>query len=386
VSAADIAAALVQGPDALCDVLRRRAAPGVSHEDPPLEAALLDAARSVLEKAVSAAQGSQRVGDRARALVGLAHIYASTTSIQTLQAAERALVEALQAVPIEVVGVLALDAYRLLLDVLVKVVDAVSAEQRETFIERALGFARAGGYVATRMADDLGRARALAHEAALLSERFRGDRDDNLMNAVDTGERALALLPAGTLELELRWPLLLLVMGNASVKIAADREAWLRRGIEYYTKGRASVDVTRHPGLARVLEGNAAVYREQSEEERRQLPPKEMYARSSARVRESAAAGDVEAALATASDTIAWAHALADQPNQYVGHAHVTLGQLYLSLERWREAREQLDQGLVVLTSLFAPGSHGHGYVRSALALREQAVAKEGGSATSCRG
>jgi hypothetical protein len=92
----------------------------------------------------------------------------------------------------------------LLLDVLVQVVDAVSAEQREAFIERALGFARAGGYVATRMADELGRAHALAHEAALLGERFRGDRDDNLMNTVDPGERALALLPAGGLELEIR--------------------------------------------------------------------------------------------------------------------------------------------------------------------------------------
>jgi thioredoxin-like negative regulator of GroEL len=103
-----------------------------------------------------------------------------------------------------------------------------------------------------------------------------------------------------------------------------------------------------------------------------------MYARYSVRIRESAAAGDSEAALATAPDMIAWAHALADQPNQY-GQAHATLGQLYLSLERWREAREQLDQGLVVLTSLFAPGSQGHGYVRSALALREQALAMESG-------
>lgn len=380
VSSADIADALERGPDVLYDVFRRRFEPGVSHEDPPLDAPLLGSATRMFEEAAAAALAGQRPGDRARALIGLGCAHASTNSIRTLEQAERALVEALHALSAEADRALAVHAYLTLLDVLVRVVDAVGNDKREPFIERALGFAHAAEYLAMRGGDDHARACALADECTLLAERFRGDRDRNLMDAVAAGERALALLTPELQKGEIRWPLLLLHMANASVKVEPERGAWLQRGGESYARGRTLVDTSRYPELARLLDGNATVYRDQTEEQRKQLPPKEMYARYSSRVDLMTAAGDRDAALATASEMVAWAYALPDQPNAYVGHAHVLVGRTYLSFKQWKDAREEFERGLTALMSVFAPNEPGYRYVRDAAAFRERALSGERGT------
>jgi hypothetical protein len=372
---ADVAAALSGGPADLYEVFRRKFDPGASPEDPAIDPSLLAAAERTFEDAAVAADAKQQHSEQGRALIGLACVHACTNVIRSLEEAERPVLQALHILSPASDGALIAHAYLVLLDGLVKVVDVVKYEDRERFVERALGFARAAEYVATRVGNDHTRAKLLAHECTLLGERFRGDRDQNLMDALDVGERALALVPSDALGREIRWPSLLLQMGNAAVKISKDREAWLRRANEHYARGRELVDETRYPGLAAVIDGNAAACRNQTEEQRRQLPPKEIYPRYSVRIDAASAAGDSDTALATASELMDWAYRLPVQPNQYVGRAHVTLGQLCIALARWSEACQQLEIGIAVLQAVFPPHEHGYRYVRSALTLHEQAVA-----------
>jgi tetratricopeptide (TPR) repeat protein len=376
-----IADVLDLGPEALFEAVRAHLAPGFSHEDPPVPTEVVDHVQRVFAEAAS---GAADQAAAQRAFLGWAMADTLRPALPAFRRAEQSVRRLLDQPAGTVEVALELDARLLLLDILGRVIDAEPADGRPAFLRRALDHARSVEYLATREGTSHGRARALASEATWQAECFDGDRDQLLMDAVETGTRALALVPPDVQAREVRWPLLHLELGNACVKIAPDRERWLRRGLAHYARGRALVDVARHPGLARVLEGNAAVQGSLGDEDKRSLPPKEMSPRYRRRVELAAAAGEREAALAAANEAVAWAQGLVDQPNQFVGHAHVLLGQLLHSLQRWDEATAQFEHAVVVLEQVFAPAEREYGYVRGARSFLEQARARAplGGAAT----
>jgi hypothetical protein len=257
---ARLAAALPGGAQPLADVLLTRVALGLSHEDqPPLP--LLQAVVSECEAAGMAFAAQAQPVMVAIAQLGRAAALLLADQPEGVQGAERSLVQAL--------GLLAQhgapawmqrDAFLLLGDLMAHVVRHVDPAERDGFIDRGLAVARAAVYLAAVGGEQRARARALAIHATLEAERFGSVRDRHLMNAIDSAMQAFTLIGDADVRAAVRWPVLMLTMGNAALAVEPARAAWVLEARRFYTLGRSVVDVQRYPRLAAVFDGNLAMW------------------------------------------------------------------------------------------------------------------------------
>lgn len=279
-----LAAAVPGGSTAIADVLLRRVALGLSPEDtPPLP--LLQAVARECEVAgmAQAAEGQPlmvAVSQIARAAALLL-----LDRLDSIQVAERSLAHALsllQTVQPSAPPRIQIDAFLLLAELMAHVASAVPIAQRDEFIDRGLCVARSADYLSAVVGTSQPRARALALQAELRAGRFGSVRDRELMDSIDHGQHAFALLGEGDVCSAVRWPMLLLTMGNAALGIAGERAAWVPQALRFYTLGRGIVDVERYPRLAAAFDSNLALWQGEGAESALidNLPPPEQRARA----------------------------------------------------------------------------------------------------------
>lgn len=277
-----LAAALPAGPQALAEVLLHRVALGLSPEDvPPLP--LLQAAALECEAASRAGAAQGQPVRVALAQMARAAALLLQDRLDTIQDAERVLAQALLALqaqadaPPEVLR----DAFLLLVELMAHVASAVPVVERDAFIDRGLAVARSAEYLGASFGPSQPRARALALQAELRAGRFGSVRDRELMDSIEHGQHAFALLGEADVRSAVRWPKLLLTMGNAALAIASGRAIWVQQAQRFYTLGRGIVDTGRYPRLAAVFEGNLALWQGDGAEALvGSLPPPEQRARA----------------------------------------------------------------------------------------------------------
>lgn len=370
---ATLAAAIDGGVPDLYAVLTARLRAGRSHEQPPWDAELLRRAITCCEEVIAAARADARPLDEALAGIGRAAALLCVDDLASTEQAELGLGAAIGSMPADVPPEVLIDAYQMLADLLVRVIGAVNEDQRDAFIERAIGIAGATEYLASRAGDDAAVARALDARAQALAQRFTGSRDANLMAAVEAALRALGRLTEAQVMAEVRWPLLALEAGNAAMKITTARSRWLTEAQRCHRLGRSAVDTVRYPGLAAVYDRNLALYAPEAAERMARPPDTEMFERFRRRGRE--AGNDANAALQVAVEMVAWARGLPEQPNPYLGHAHLFAGRVWLGTSVCAEAASAFDAAAQVFAAVFADDATGAKLAAKALELRAQALA-----------
>lgn len=186
----------------------------------------------------------------------------------------------------------------------------------------------------------------------VLSERYERDRDENLLDAIDQGERALESLrqvpTARTFEL----PKLLNHLGNCCVKVGGDRLHWLARGRDLYQEGAAAVDVRRYPRLHRMLNESAIIVETSLKNGAYSLPEKEIVERYGSGIHMALNDHDHSKARSLAGGFLAWAWSLPSTPNVHIGQAHKVRARVAMSLDDWGEAQQHLYHSVGILSAV----------------------------------
>ncbi|MCB1916660.1 MAG: tetratricopeptide repeat protein [Rhodocyclaceae bacterium] len=184
----------------------------------------------------------------------------------------------------------------------------------------------------------------------IVGERYTGERDGNLIDAVMLGEAALPQLREAHRPESIRLPLLLLHLGNCCARIGIRHRDWLTRGQGFYREGMASVDAAAYPRLHRVLDGNAQMMAGLLAQDSRHdaLPEMEMVSRFMAAMQDGVEADDRDGAEAQGRGFLRWAWSLDTAPNRHVAGAHLALARLAAAGERWPETQLQAYQAALV--------------------------------------
>ncbi|PTL85032.1 hypothetical protein [Vitiosangium sp. GDMCC 1.1324] len=320
------------GQDALRRAVSAHDAAGLRFEDVPYDPALLLLAREHFEAASSLFDTEGRATDEARARLGAAEVWLKMApSAETSTAAEASSRAALALLDTVTDWAMSIDAYLLLAEAMAPPLEHLAdGAEKEGRIDQALGVLRAAEYLASQEPDAFARARVSALLSRVLGERFRGDRDSNLLDAIRAGQRALPALRERQRESPLSYPALLAHLGNCFMKLDGPRERWLAEGLAAYRDGLAAADPRLAPRLHHHLGAHVTMAESLIAAHDESLPEKEMMGRFGARVQAALDTGDIDAAEEAALETLRWAWSLRQAPNIWVGEAHKLLGSLLL--------------------------------------------------------
>jgi len=332
--------------------------PAVVPEDRPLDPALLAQALEHYRQAAGGFSGAGPAGLEAQALLGQAQVLLRMP-LNTPEARERvaqaeqcarAAVERLDCVR---EPALALRAF-LLLGEAARYAAVARPEQREARLRSLSALLESAAYLAQDQDDALSLARVRAQACRVLSERFERERDENLLDAIDQGERAAALLREVPATRPFELPQLLHHLGNCCMMVGGDRERWLAQGSNWYREGAAAVDARRYPRLHQLLNQGVAMAEALLAQRDYTLPEKEMVARYGSGIQAALNDHDGAGARGRAWGFLAWAWSLPSTPNVHVGEAHKTLAKVAISLGNWEEAQHHLYHSVGVLSAVLS--------------------------------
>jgi tetratricopeptide (TPR) repeat protein len=378
VSAAD---EITAGRTLLDQANRARAAFAGPIEDLPPDGALVAGALEHFRRGTDKARAAGSAGDEALAWLARAEAQMLLPrNMENVLAAEEAGRQTLALLDAAGQRAGTLAGYVVLGQALAELATVADVQQRER-IEAARGVLEAAEILALQSDDALVLARLRDSLSRVLGERFKGDRDQNLMDAVALGEQALPALRGAHHPDSLELPALLNHLGNCCVKVSTGFRNWVRRGQAHYREGAAATDPLRYPRLRQVLEGNAAMTEGLLAQEATHdaLPEKEMVSRFAAATQDAIDAGDVADAQAQAHGFLSWAWSLSKTPNVHIGEAHKMLGRLAMARQSWNEAELHLYESALVLYAVLLPPQHHWAHLKDeALDLLAEAM-KHGG-------
>ncbi|HEX5748848.1 MAG TPA: tetratricopeptide repeat protein [Archangium sp.] len=346
------------GQDALRRAVQAHGAAGSRVEDVPYDPALLRLAREHFEAASSLFDTEGRATEWARARLGAAEVgLKMASSAEAYAAAEASSRAALASLDTVTDRATSLDAYLLLAEAMaVPIEHLADGAEKEGRIDQALGVLRAAEYLASQQPDAFARARVGSLLSHVLGERFRGDRDAHLLDAIRAGQRALPALRERQQESPLSYPALLVHLGNCFMKLDGPRERWLAEGLAAYRDGLAATDPRIAPRLHHLLDANVRMAESLIAAHDEALPEKERVGRFGARVQAALDAGDFDTAEAVALEMLRWAWSLRQAPNLWVGEAHKLLGNLLLHRGDAAGAQNHFYCATVVLSAAAATG------------------------------
>lgn len=375
-----VATEISAGRSLLDAAVAARAARAGAIEDAPVDPVVIDRAIDYFRRARSGESAEAGGAAMARAWLEEADaLLLRSDSIETVRAAEAAAREALSHLDSVANRSDATRAYLLLGRALAELAPT-PAPDRTQRLEAAVGVLEAGDVLARQEGDALTLARLRASASRVLGERFRGGRDENLMDAVVAGEEALPALRAAHRPESSELPELLNHLGNCCAKIGVQFRTWLRRGEGHYREGASIVDAERYPRLHRVLLGNAAMVERLLEQDPRNdaLPEKEMVSRFAAAAQAAIDVGDVESAKGHAFGFLRWGWSLAELPNVHIGEAHKLMGKIALASGDLAGAERHLYQAAVVLCAVLTPEHRWANLGEEAFALLGEALRSAG--------
>ena len=355
--------------------LARRARSG-SLEAPPGDDVALG---EVISDLRAAAECSEERG-RAEQYIALAEAELMRGStLEAVRAAEQAAREAIDRLDCSTDPELALQAWEWLGEALTSTVLVADAQQRQR-IEAARGLLFAGESLALSCGGALQLARLRDSLSRVLGERYRIDRDENLMDAVVCGEQALAALRAAHDADSSALPSLLNHLGNCCVKVSTAHRDWLRRGLGHYRDGLATVSAARFPRLHQILERSVAMVEGLLDQDASHdhLPEQEMVSRFCSAVQDALDGADDEGAWRWAMGFLRWAWTLEPAPNVHVGTAHQLLGKLAVGQQAWDQAEVHLYEALLVLSGMLSAEHRWHHLVEETRSLFADALKRAG--------
>lgn len=346
------------GRDALRLALGGKAAHGDQGEDFVPDPNQLQIARKHFEASASLFKAERRATDEARARIELAEVYLKMPRNEdNCAAAETSCRAALDVLDVAEDPATSLKAYAVLVEVMALPISyAQEGFEKERRMTRTLGILRAAEHLAAEQDDPLLRARVEEYLSRVHGERFRGDRDANLLEAIRAGRRALPAFRAALLASPRSYPSLQAHLGNCYMKLDGPRMRWLEEGLAAYKAGLAAVDVRQAPRLHRVLAGNVAMAEALIAQGDASLPEKEMMGRFVARLQSALDGGDMKGAHAAAWDTMRWAWSLGQAPNVWVAEAHKILGNLMLHGGEATKASGHFYSAAALLAAMVEPG------------------------------
>ena len=349
---------LQAGREALRLALGGHVVPGGPLEDITRDPKLLESAREHFETAASLFKAGDRLTDEAHVRIDIAEVYLNMPPTHdTCTAAEASCRTALDMLDSAEDPIASLRAYVLLAEAMVlSIGHGQEGFEKEQRIKRALGILRAAEYLAA--GQDVPMLRARVHEAfsRVLGERFSGDRDANLLEAIRLGQRALPVFRQAQTQSPLRYASLQVHLGNCYMKLDGPRSRWLEEGLAAYKDGLDSVDSKQAPRLYSVLMRNMTMVEALIAEKNSMLPEKEMMGRFGAKLQFALDHGDIEGAEAAAWDTLRWAWSRSRTPNVWVAEAHKLFGSLLLHRGDAGHACDHFYSATALLFALAEPG------------------------------
>ncbi len=251
-------------------------------------------------------------------------------------------------------------------------------EQKEARLRSLSSLLESAAYLAQDQDDVLSLARVRAQACHVLSERFEPERDENLLDAIDQGERAVASLREMPETRAFELPALLQHLGNCGMKVGGDRVRWLAQGRDWYSEGAAAVDARRYPRLHRALNEHVAMAEAQLAQRDYALPEMEMVARFSSGIQAALSDHDGTEARGLAWGFLAWAWSLPNTPNVHVGVAHRKLAEVAISLGNWEEAQYHLFHSVGVHSAVLSEQDRWYHLLREGRELLTQALHRNG--------
>jgi len=250
---------------------------------------------------------------------------------------------------------LAFEAYLSLGKILYELGSALVGEPREVELRRALAVLQAAEFLASVLHDQSRIARQKQVGALAIGERFRPDRDENLLDAIALAEEALPFFRQALDRAPIEYGTLLVHVGNSWLKVDRERQDALNHARAAFREGANAVDPSRFPRLHRVLAGNLAMTEALIAEGNFDLPEQEIVGRFDAEIQSSLEVNRLSEALQKGWAFLRWAWSLSLAPNVHVGAAHKILGNLYFRQDNAESAEMHFYSSLAVLAAVLAP-------------------------------
>lgn len=376
---------LRQAQEAFDAALRAFDDPAVVPEDHPLDPALVAQALDHFTQAADGFAASGEATLEAQARVGLAEVLLKTigpgpdarTRLTQAEQSARTAVERLDCLrePAPALrGMLALAGAG-------RYVAELVPELREARLASTSSLLDGAAYLAKELGDDVLDARVCAEACLVMSQRFDGERDEKLMDAIARGEEAVATFRrAGTHAFELA--ALLHHLGNCCMSVAGDRSHWLSKGREFYREGAAVVDARRYPRLHRMLGEHVAMVDTLLANNDFALPEKEMVARYGSSIAAALKNSDAETARRLGWGFLAWGWSVQPNPNVHVGEAHKAIAKVAFARGDWDDARQHLYHSLGVLSAVLSERDRWYYLVGEARDMFKQAIERNGQGAS----
>ena len=376
---------LRQAQEAFDAALRSLDDPAVVSEDRPLDPALVAQALDHFTQAADGFAASEETTLEAQARIGLAEVLLKTigpgpaarTQLRQAEQSARTGVERLDSVrepALTLRGLLALAKAG-------RYVAELAPELREARLITTSSLLDGAAYVAKELGDDVLDARVGAETCCVVSQRFDGERDEKLMDAIGRGEEAIAAFHrAGSNAFE--HAALLHHLGNCCMTVAGDRAHWLSKGREFYREGAAVVDARRYPRLQRMLDEHVAMVDTLLQNNDFALPDKEMVARYGSGITTALKDSDAETARRLGWGFLAWGWSVQPNPNVHVGEAHKALAKVAFARGDWDDAQQHLYHSLGVLSAVLSERDRWYYLVGEARDLFKQAIERNGQGAS----
>ena len=176
-----------------------------------------------------------------------------------------------------------------------------------------------------------------------LGERYRGNRDENLLDAIALAEHILPIFLKQRDDYPLKSPLLCNLLGKCYWSVSGDylpsgiigyggkreRPWFLQQAYDAYTLGLQLVDYQRFPKLTQILKQGRVTTAALLNYQDYSLPEKERVKRYEHKIQTNITAYNLTNALEQAWEFLQWTWSLPIAPNFNTANAHSVLGQIY---------------------------------------------------------
>ena len=215
-------------------------------------------------------------------------------------------------------------------------------ETGEDYLDKALFILKTAEFLVKQLGNVDQEAGLKEIRALTLGERYRGNRDENLLDAIALAEHILPIFLSQQDDYPLDAPLLYNLLGKCYWSVSGDylpsgiigyggkgeRPWFLQQAYDAYTLGLQLVDHQRFPNLTQVLEQGRVTTAALLNYQDYSLPEKECVKWYEHKIQSHITAYDLTKASEQAWEFLQWTWSLPIVPNLHTANAHSVLGQI----------------------------------------------------------
>ena len=205
-------------------------------------------------------------------------------------------------------------------------------------------------------------------------DRYEGDRELNLREAIGHAERALELLRAQLTPNEEAIGAFLNDMANCYLRANCQGSWPLEQAAARYREGLALVSPERFPRLHSMLTGNLAYTEQLLAQGRTALPEHETARRFDFDIQRAVQSKDLPRAVGVVWAYLQWAWSLPTEPNIHLVSAYTQLANLYGAMGHAAESLPHIYCAIALCTSIEKPNPTWQALLRQAQSVLEQVL------------